>query len=92
MAPDERLLTYGTVVPVKSAEGIKVKHGKIGGMLGDHLMQRYGAQSGRAQSIAAARFRVHYADGSWLAFLTARRRTIETFTTALSDAGSAAGC
>lgn len=26
-----------------------------------------------------ARFRVHYADGSWLAFLTMRRRTIEGF-------------
>ena len=26
-----------------------------------------------------ARFRVHYADGSWLAFLTMRRRNIERF-------------
>ncbi len=26
-----------------------------------------------------ARFRVHYADGSWLAFLTMRRRNIEQF-------------
>ncbi|MEU7058986.1 hypothetical protein [Streptomyces sp. NPDC046197] len=26
-----------------------------------------------------ARFRLHYADGSWLAFLTMRRRTIEDF-------------
>ncbi|TGB05584.1 hypothetical protein [Streptomyces sp. MZ04] len=133
LAPGEQLLAYGIVVPVKSAEGIKVKHGRLGGMLGDHLMHRYGAQSGGAQSIAAAmppasgallmrvtdqrvglvgpmdgtpvweiprawaarverrprlqlmaRFRVHYADGTWLAFLTARRRTIEAFTTALS--------
>ncbi|MEW2391691.1 hypothetical protein AB0933_25390 [Streptomyces venezuelae] len=140
LAPDEQLLTYGIVVPVKSAEGVKIKHGRIGGMLGDQLMQRYGAQSGGARSIAAAmpptsgallmrvtdqrvglvrhldgtpvwevprtwvahverrprlqlmaRFRVHYADGSWLAFLTARRRTIESFTTALSNADSAAG-
>lgn len=134
LASGEQLLAYGIVVPVKSAEGVKVKHGKIGGMLGDQLMHRYGAQSGGAQSIAAAipptsgallmrvtdqrvglvrhldgtpvwevprtwaaqverrprlqlmaRFRVHYADGSWLAFLTARRRTIEAFTTALNN-------
>jgi len=26
-----------------------------------------------------ARFRLHYADGSWLAFMTARRRTVEGF-------------
>ncbi len=26
-----------------------------------------------------ARFRVHYADGSWFAFLTMRRRNIERF-------------
>ncbi|MEU6991005.1 hypothetical protein ABZ953_10170 [Streptomyces sp. NPDC046465] len=137
LAPGEQLLSFGIVVPVKSAEGIKVKHGMIGGKLGDHLMHRYGAQSGGAQSIAAAmpstsgallmrvtdqriglvrhldgtpvweiprtwaaqverrprlqlmaRFRVHYADGSWLAFLTARRRTIEAFTTALNSNGT----
>ncbi|MEU6819006.1 hypothetical protein ABZ921_00155 [Streptomyces atriruber] len=136
LAPGEQLLAYGIVVPVKSAEGIKIKHGKVGGMLGDHLMHRYGAQSGDAQSIAAAmppttgallmrvtdqrvglvrhmdgtpvweiprtwashverrprlqlmaRFRLHYADGSWLAFLTARRRTIEAFATALNNNG-----
>ncbi|MBW5420070.1 hypothetical protein GKQ77_00530 [Streptomyces sp. BG9H] len=134
LAAGERLLAHGIVVPVKSAEGVKLKHGRIGGMVGDHLMHRYGAQSGGAQSIAAAmpstsgdalllrvtdqrvglvqikdgtpvwevprtwvtqverrprlqlmaRFRVHYADGSWLAFLTARRRTIEAFITAVS--------
>jgi hypothetical protein len=28
-----------------------------------------------------ARFRLHYADGSWLAFLTMRRRTLERFQT-----------
>ncbi|MGH4033479.1 hypothetical protein ACQB60_31610 [Actinomycetota bacterium Odt1-20B] len=135
LAPGEQLLSYGIVVPVKSAQGVKLKHGKLGGQLGDHLMHRYGAQSGDAQSIAAAmpptsgalllrvtdqrvglvkhldgtpvwevprawvahverrprlqlmaRFRVHYADGSWLAFLTARRRTIEAFATALTPA------
>ncbi|MET8689215.1 hypothetical protein ABZV77_33915 [Streptomyces sp. NPDC004732] len=140
LAPGEQLLAYGIVVPVKSAEGIKMKHGKAGGMLGDHLMQRYGAQSGGAQSIAAAmpptsgallmrvtdqrvglvrhmdgtpvweiprtwaahverrprlqlmaRFRLHYADGSWLAFLTARRRTIEAFTTALNSTDGMGG-
>ncbi|MBE8477071.1 hypothetical protein [Streptomyces justiciae] len=26
-----------------------------------------------------ARFRLHYADGSWLAFMTARRGTVEGF-------------
>lgn len=137
LAPDEQLLTYGMVVPAKSAEGVKIKHGRIGGMLGDHLMHRYGALSGGAQSIAAAmpatsgallmrvtdqrvglvqhadgtpvweiprawvaqverrprlqllaRFRVHYADGTWLAFLTARRRTIEAFTTAVTNTSS----
>jgi hypothetical protein len=140
LAPGEQLLAYGIVVPVKSAEGVKIKHGKIGGMLGDHLMHRYGAQSGGARSIAAAmpatsgallmrvtdqrvglvrhldgtpvwevprtwaahverrprlqlmaRFRVHYADGTWLAFLTARRRTIEAFATALNNGGSTGG-
>ncbi|MFF1695563.1 hypothetical protein ACFVXC_18310 [Streptomyces sp. NPDC058257] len=140
LAPGEQLLASGIVVPVKSAEGVKVKHGKLGGMLGDHLMHRYGAQSGGAQSIAAAmpstsgallmrvtdqrvglvrhldgtpvweiprtwvaqvesrprlqlmaRFRVHYADGTWLAFLTARRRTIEAFTTALNNYDSTDG-
>jgi hypothetical protein len=140
LAPGERLLAHGITVPVKSAEGVKIKHGRIGGALGDHLMHRYGAQSGGAQSIAAAmpstsgallmrvtdqrvglvrhldgtpvwevprtwvtrverrprlqimaRFRVHYADGTWLAFLTARRRTIEAFTTALNNGGSTDG-
>ncbi|MFF1377497.1 hypothetical protein [Streptomyces sp. NPDC058308] len=140
LAPGERLLAHGIVVPVKSAEGIKVKPGVIGGRLGDHLMHRFGAESGDAMSIAAAmpptsgallmrvtdqrvglvrhldgtpvweiprtwaaqverrprlqlmaRFRVHYADGSWLAFLTARRRTIEAFTTALNNNGATDG-
>ncbi|WP_055490526.1 hypothetical protein [Streptomyces sp. TP-A0356] len=131
LAPGERLLTYGIVVPVKSAKGVKVSihgHGRLGGHLGDHLMHNVGAASGGAGSIASgmpgtsgallmrvtdqrvglvrhldgtpvweiprawaarverrprlqlmARFRLHYADGSWLAFLTMRRRTIETF-------------
>ncbi|MFD4632444.1 hypothetical protein ACFVYR_29815 [Streptomyces sp. NPDC058284] len=140
LAPGEQLLSYGIVVPVKSAEGIKIKHGKAGGKLGEHLMHRYGAQSGGAQSIAAAmppssgallmrvtdqrvglvrpldgapvweiprtwvarverrprlqlmaRFRLHYADGTWLAFFTARRRTIEAFGTALHDNGGTDG-
>lgn len=132
LEPGEQLLAYGIVVPVQSAEGIKMKHGRLGGRLGDHLMHQYGARSGGAQAIAAAlpptsgallmrvtdqrvglvrpvdgtpvweiprawaahverrprlqlmaRFRVHYTDGTWLAFLTARRRTIEAFATAL---------
>ncbi|MEU1145215.1 hypothetical protein ACFYO9_06880 [Streptomyces sp. NPDC005863] len=139
LAPGEQLLAYGIVVPVKGAEGVKIKygkHGKVGGMLGDHLMHRYGAEAGGAQSIAAAmpptsgallmrvtdqrvglvgvhdgapvwevprtwvarverrrrlqlmaRFRVHYADGSWLAFFTARRRTIEAFGAVLNGDG-----
>ncbi|MGV4983196.1 hypothetical protein ACWC0C_09695 [Streptomyces sp. NPDC001709] len=33
----------------------------------------------RPRTQLMARFRVHYADGSWLAFLTMRRRTIEQF-------------
>ncbi|MEV6118316.1 hypothetical protein AB0L59_39070 [Streptomyces sp. NPDC052109] len=33
----------------------------------------------RPRTQLMARFRVHYADGSWLAFLTMRRRTIERF-------------
>ncbi|MET8246024.1 hypothetical protein ABZV31_17340 [Streptomyces sp. NPDC005202] len=129
LAPGEQLQTYGTVVPVKSAKGVKVGfhgRGRIGGELGDYLMQNIGAASGGAGSIAAglpptsgalllrvtdqrvglvhpldgtpvwevprtwvvpverrprlqlmARFRLHYTDGSWLAFLTARRSTIE---------------
>lgn len=137
LAPGEQLLAHGVVVPVKSAEGVKIKHGKAGGMLGDHLMHRYGAEAGGAQSIAAAmpptsgallmrvtdqrvglvgvqdgapvwevprtwvarverrprlqlmaRFRVHYADGSWLAFFTARRRTIEAFGAVLNGDGT----
>ncbi|MFD7706740.1 hypothetical protein ACFV6E_10585 [Streptomyces sp. NPDC059785] len=135
LAPGERLLHYGIVVPAKSAKGVKASyhgHGRLGGALGDRLVQSVGAASGGAGSIAAglpatsgallmrvtdqrvglvrhldgtpvwevprdwvarverrprlqamARFRVHYADGSWLAFLTARRRTIEAFGTHL---------
>ncbi|MER6355027.1 hypothetical protein ABT186_25240 [Streptomyces sp. NPDC001634] len=131
LAAGEQLLTFGIVVPVKSAKGIKVSfhgHGKLGGHVGDYLMHNIGAASGGAGSIASgmpqtsgalllrvtdqrvglvrhldgtpvwevprtwvarverrprlqlmARFRLHYADGSWLAFLTMRRRTIETF-------------
>jgi hypothetical protein len=33
----------------------------------------------RPRTQLMARFRLHYADGSWLAFLTMRRRTIEQF-------------
>ncbi|MFF7357122.1 MULTISPECIES: hypothetical protein [Streptomyces] len=33
----------------------------------------------RPRTQLMARFRLHYADGSWLAFLTTRRRTIEQF-------------
>ncbi|MEU9478001.1 hypothetical protein [Streptomyces sp. NPDC048191] len=33
----------------------------------------------RPRTQLMARFRVHYSDGSWLAFLTMRRRTIEQF-------------
>ncbi|WBO68553.1 hypothetical protein [Streptomyces camelliae] len=33
----------------------------------------------RPRTRLMARFRLHYADGSWLAFLTMRRRTIEQF-------------
>ncbi|MGW3205677.1 hypothetical protein [Streptomyces sp. NPDC001135] len=125
LAPGERLLGYGTVVPAKSAKGIGPT---IGRSLGNDLVNSVGAQSGGAGSIAAqmphtsgalllrvtdqriglvqpldgtpvwevprawvtrverrprtqlmARFRLHYADGSWLAFLTMRRRTIEEF-------------
>ncbi|WP_159046369.1 hypothetical protein [Streptomyces sp. MMG1121] len=125
LAPDERLLGYGSVVPAKSAKGISVN---IGGALANQLVGAVGAQSGGADSIAAgmprssgalllrvtdqrvglvkpldgtpvwevprtwvtrverrprtqlmARFRLHYADGSWLAFLTMRRRTLEQF-------------
>ncbi|WP_432037808.1 hypothetical protein [Streptomyces cucumeris] len=131
LAPGEQLLTFGLVVPAKSAQGVKMNyhgHGKLGGKLGDHLVQSVGAESAGAGSIASgmpetsgglllritdqriglvrpldgtpvwevprswaarverrprlqlmARFRLHYADGSWLAFLTMRRRTIETF-------------
>ncbi|MET9384605.1 hypothetical protein ABZY09_26955 [Streptomyces sp. NPDC002928] len=131
LAPGEQLQTYGIVVPVKSAKGVKVSfhgHGRIGGELGDRLVHDIGAASAGAGSIASglpptsgalllritdqrvglvrhtdgapvwevprtwtarverrprlqlmARFRLHYADGSWLAFLTTRRRTIETF-------------
>ncbi|GAA1923205.1 hypothetical protein [Streptantibioticus ferralitis] len=32
-----------------------------------------------------ARFRVHYADGSWLAFMTFRRRNIEAFRAVLGE-------
>ncbi|GGV09981.1 hypothetical protein GCM10010260_55650 [Streptomyces filipinensis] len=125
LAPGERLLGYGTVVPAKSAKGIGPN---ITQSLANDLVNSVGAQSGGAGSIAAqmpgtsgalllrvtdqrvglvrpldgtpvwevprawvirverrprtqlmARFRVHYADGSWLAFLTMRRRTIEQF-------------
>lgn len=132
LAPTEQLLAHGVVVPAKSAKGVKLNvhgHGRVGGQLGDHLMQNIGAVSGGAGSVAAqlpptgsgalllritdqrvglvrpadgapvwevprawvarverrprlqlmARFRVHYSDGSWLAFLTMRRRTIEEF-------------
>lgn len=33
----------------------------------------------RPRTQLMARFRLHYADGSWLAFLTMRRRTLEQF-------------
>ncbi|WP_225839330.1 hypothetical protein [Streptomyces sp. NK08204] len=33
----------------------------------------------RPRTQLMARFRLHYADGSWLAFLTMRRRTVEQF-------------
>ncbi|MFI2758104.1 hypothetical protein ACH5A3_04380 [Streptomyces echinatus] len=33
----------------------------------------------RPRTQLMARFRLHFADGSWLAFLTMRRRTIEQF-------------
>ena len=33
----------------------------------------------RPRTQLMARFRLHYADGSWLAFLTMRRRTIDEF-------------
>jgi hypothetical protein len=132
LAAGEQLLSYGVVVPAKSAKGVKMTRpgpfSGIGGELGDRLVQSVGAASAGAGSIAAgmppssgalllrvtdqrvglvrpldgaavwevprawvarverrprlqlmARFRLHYADGSWLAFLTARRRTIETF-------------
>ncbi|MYW43025.1 hypothetical protein [Streptomyces sp. SID161] len=125
LAPDERLLAYGTVVPAKSAKGVG-----IGGAAATRLVNTVGAGSDGAGSIAAgmprtsgalllrvtdrrvglvqpldgtpvwevprawvtrverrprtqamARFRLHYADGSWLAFLTMRRRTIDGFRT-----------
>jgi hypothetical protein len=132
LAAGEQLLSYGVVVPAKSAQGMKLTRpgplSGIGGEFGDRLVQNIGAASAAAGSIAAtmppssgalllrvtdqrvglvhplngtpvwevprswaarverrprlqlmARFRLHYADGSWLAFLTARRRTIETF-------------
>jgi hypothetical protein len=125
LAPGERLLGYGSVVPAKSAKGISVN---LGGVIANQFVNGVGAQSGAAGSIAEgmpatsgalllrvtdqrvglvkpldgtpvwevprtwvtrverrprtqlmARFRLHYADGSWLAFLTMRRRTIEQF-------------
>lgn len=125
LAPGERLLGYGSVVPAKSAKGIGLN---VGGVIANQFVNSVGAQSGAAGSIAAgmpdtsgalllrvtdqrvglvrpldgtpvwevprawvvrverrprtqlmARFRLHYADGSWLAFLTMRRRTIERF-------------
>ncbi|MEU8031871.1 hypothetical protein [Streptomyces sp. NPDC049099] len=125
LAPGERLLGYGTVVPAKSAKGISPT---IVRSLANDLVNSVGAQSGAAGSIAAqmphtsgalllrvtdqriglvqpldgtpvwevprawvtrverrprtqlmARFRLHYADSSWLAFLTMRRRTIDQF-------------
>ncbi len=123
LAPGERLLAYGSVVPAKSAKGVGV-----GAVVANRLVNSVGAQAGEAGSIAAqmpptsgalllrvtdqrvglvrpldgtpvwevqrawvtrverrprtqlmARFRLHFADGSWLAFLTMRRRTIEQF-------------
>ncbi|WP_190013557.1 hypothetical protein [Streptomyces lucensis] len=125
LAPGERLLAYGTVVPAKSAKSAK---GGVGGAVANRLVNTIGAQSAGAGSIAAglprtsgalllrvtdqrvglvqpldgtpvweiprdwvvrverrprtqlmARFRLHCADGSWLAFLTMRRRTVEQF-------------
>ncbi len=125
LAPGERLLTYASVVPAKSAKGVGVN---IGGVVANQVMGRVGASGGAQGSVASqmprtsgalllrvtdqrvglvkpldgtpvwevprswvarverrprlqlmARFRVHYADGSWLAFLTFRRRTVEGF-------------
>ncbi|MFJ3337171.1 hypothetical protein [Streptomyces sp. NPDC086766] len=131
LSPGEQLRTYAVVIPAKSAKGMKMRvhgFGRLGGELGDYLMQNVGAQSGGHGSVAAgvpgtsgalllrvtdqrvglvhpldgtpvwevprawvarverrprlqlmARFRLHFADGSWLALLTMRRRTIERF-------------
>ena len=131
LTPGEQLLTYGVVVPAKSAKGVKASfhgYGRLGGQLDDYLTHNVGAASGGAGSIAAqmpgtsgallmrvtdqrvglvrhldgtpvwevprtwvarverrprvqlmARFRLHYADGSWLAFFTMHRRTVEAF-------------